>query len=518
MRPLGLQAKMTGTYVLVTAAAVLVVEAVVIGVVTPRILSNQELAGRVKATARGSASKMSVQITESGGTRFGDLGIQGADVTPGTARPDKQGGVVIPQLNSRECNRSAPSSLAVLVSPSGRILATSFPGCYPVGGTRLPFTGLSLRSFASQGGRAMTPDGAVYWAADPVVRGVPSDGMPSAKPGPSDLYGSNSGGSTPPADHGKQLVGTMYVQVPADAAVPGGLARLGPLLWVALVLLLLTVPVGIVFGMLSTRRLIRRLRRLAGNTEAIASGDLGGRVPVTGEDEVAQLERSFNRMAERLDQARAAERQLVGANARLAERTRIARELHDSISQDLFSINMLAGGLRKALPANSGLRNEVESVERAASEAVQEMQALLLELRPMALEESGLVPALQELCRAYRERLGVTVVADLEAVELAPPVEHAVLRVAQEALANAVKHSGAAEVRLRLHTENGSVAVDVTDDGAGFDPETEGAPRSGLGLRLMRERVEELGGSIALHSGKGHGTSVRVLIPNRGAP
>jgi signal transduction histidine kinase len=153
-------------------------------------------------------------------------------------------------------------------------------------------------------------------------------------------------------------------------------------------------------------------------------------------------------------------------------------------------------------------------MERTASGAVHEMQALLLELRPIALEEAGLVPALQELCRAYRERLGVDVQADLaDPIELAPPVEHAVLRVAQEALANALKHSDAGQVRLELRAEDGQVAVSVTDDGLGFDPDGDGSTRAGLGLRLMRERVEELGGSIRVDSATGRGTSVRVLIP-----
>jgi signal transduction histidine kinase len=122
-------------------------------------------------------------------------------------------------------------------------------------------------------------------------------------------------------------------------------------------------------------------------------------------------------MAERLDAAMAAERQLAGAG----ERARIARELHDSISQDLFSLRLLAGGLRKALPAGSPLQPQVETMEQTASGTMHEMQALLLELRPVALADAGLVPALEELCRAYRDRLGVTVDAELEAVELARP-------------------------------------------------------------------------------------------------
>jgi signal transduction histidine kinase len=145
-----------------------------------------------------------------------------------------------------------------------------------------------------------------------------------------------------------------------------------------------------------------------------------------------------------------------------------------------------------------------------------EMQALLLELRPVALQDAGLIPALQELCQAYRDRIGVAVDAALEPVELDPAVEHAVLRVVQEALANAVKHAHPNRIALRVRREDLQVEVSVTDDGAGFDP-VQAANRHGMGLDLMRERVAELGGVFHLESGPGQGTTIRVLIP-RGWP
>jgi signal transduction histidine kinase len=141
-----------------------------------------------------------------------------------------------------------------------------------------------------------------------------------------------------------------------------------------------------------------------------------------------------------------------------------------------------------------------------------EMQALLLELRPVALADAGLIAALQELCHAYHDRLGVTVDADLEPVELAPGAEHAALRVVQEALANAVKHAQPTRIALRLHHQDGQVAVTVVDDGGGFEVARAGE-RHGLGVGLMRERVAELGGTFQLNSTPGQGTSIRVLPP-----
>ena len=113
------------------------------------------------------------------------------------------------------------------------------------------------------------------------------------------------------------------------------------------------IPVGLAFGLLSTRRLTRRLKRLAALTLEVADGDFGRRVPVSGHDEVSLLEENFNRMAGQLQASLDANRRLAEANARHEERARIARELHDSISQELFSLSVLAGGLRRTLPAGS---------------------------------------------------------------------------------------------------------------------------------------------------------------------
>jgi signal transduction histidine kinase len=518
-RPMGLQAKMTASYVLVTAAAVLLVEIVVLGVVVPGLLSEANQPALVPLTATNAADRLMKQaalsgrLPEAGQLRLGD---PAARLGPGQAEAASDGsGVVVPYIASRQ-DDAQPVSLALLVDPDGRVVASSYPARYPVGDrvdapqmgalparvrTQPPWTWSKLAGLIP----AATSSGDVLWAAAPVVDLVKRT-RPKAEPA---LLASET------------LLGVVYVQVPAAARLPGAgrsarvpaspgslVDALGPQLGVGLLVLAAAIPVGLAFGLLSTRRLVRRLQRLAATAVAVADGDLRQRVPVSGGDEVAQLERNFNRMAERLDAAMATERQLAGAT----ERARIARELHDAVSQDLFSLRLLAGGLRKALPAGSPLHGQVETMERTANGTMHEMQALLLELHPVALDGGGLVPALEELCDAYRERLGVTVDAQLQQVSLAPAAEHAVLRVVQEALANAVKHARPTRIRLRLHRQGGQVVVAVDDDGGGFDPARAGE-RHGLGLGLMRGRVEELGGTFQLASSPGHGTSLRILLP-----
>jgi signal transduction histidine kinase len=508
----GLQAKMTASYVLVTAAVVVLVEVVAAAVVLPGLISGADRATQLQLLASGTANRVMQQSATSGRLpTAGQLRLDQAalGLPPGRARTsaDETTVAINPDPPQNATLLLPAAALVLLLAPDGRVVASSNPARYPVGGRlgdpamgALPaqVTSRPPAAWGKRDGLTPTPTraGAVLWAAAPVL----------------DLGGLGKGTKPSPVS---DLLGVVYVQVPATAKLgeePTWRDALAPRLGVGLLVLAAAVPVGIVFGLLSTRRLVGRLRRLAATTVAVADGDYRHRVPVSGGDEVAQLEGNLNRMAERLDAAMATQRQLAEAG----ERARIARELHDAVSQDLFSLRLLAGGLRKALPAGSPLRPQVETMEQTATATMHEMQALLLELRPVALEDAGLIPALEELCRAYRDRLGIAVDAELDPVQLAPPVEHAVLRVVQEALANAVKHARPDRIRLRLGHQDGQVAVTVADDGGGFDPAM-AEQHHGLGLGLMRERVAELGGTFQLDSTPGRGTSVRILLP-RGRP
>jgi signal transduction histidine kinase len=482
------------------------VEVVAAVLVLPGLVSGAERATKVQLLASDTANRVMQQSATLGRlptARELRLDQAALGLPAGQARTSADGaGVVLPDAPTL-LPVLRPPLVVLLLAPDGQVVASSTPASYPVGRRvgdpamgALPaqVTTRPPTAWGRRDGLTPTPtrNGAVLWAAAPVL----------------DLGGLSKGTKPSPVS---DLLGVVYLQLPATAKLaeePSWWGALGPQLGVGLLVLAAAVPVGLVFGLLSTRRLIRRLRRLAATTVAVAQGDYQQRVPVAGGDEVAGLEANLNRMAERLEGAMASQRQLASAD----ERARIARELHDAISQDLFSLRLLAGGLRKALPAGSPLRPQVTTMEQTADQTMHEMQALLLELRPVALQDAGLIPALQELCRAYRERLGVTVDADLDPVELASPTEHAVLRVVQEALANAVKHAQPTQIRLRLHQEDGQVAVTVSDDGGGFDPQL-AEQRHGLGLGLMRQRVAELGGTFQLDSTPGQGTSVRILLP-----
>lgn len=276
--------------------------------------------------------------------------------------------------------------------------------------------------------------------------------------------------------------------------------------------LIVTTPVGSLFGLLTTRGLVRRIRRLVGVTTDFVGSNYARRVPVSRKDEIGQLEHHFNQMADQLVESTSRQQELAGQNARLAERARIARELHDAISQDLFSLRMLAYGLQDAFPADSEVQPQVATLEQTTSRMISEMRALLLELRPAHLEEVGLAVALKDLAASYSERLGIIVSAEITPVELQPEAEHALLRVAQEALSNAVRHARASQITLALAPIERSVRLTIRDNGKGFAFD-ESQREHGFGLTSMQERVHELRGTFTLQSTPGLGTEIEVSLP-----
>jgi NarL family two-component system sensor histidine kinase LiaS len=271
-------------------------------------------------------------------------------------------------------------------------------------------------------------------------------------------------------------------------------------------LLIAIVPVGVLFGLLASRRLVRRVRRLEQATLAVADGDYTVALPASGRDEVGRLEANFTAMTRQLGSALAAERQRASGDARAAERARIAREIHDAISQHLFALRMIGAGMRRADPGNKQAR----AIERISEEALGEMQTLLTELRPPSLDGAGLAPALREICAAYGDRLGVIVDADLDDVTVPSPVEHALLRITQEACTNAVRHGNADRLTVSMTRQNGHVELAVRDTGTGFDP---AATHAGSGLAHIRDRVAELGGTVDIDSAPGRGAALTVRMP-----
>lgn len=488
----GLRGRMAVSYVLVSAAAVLVVEAVLLGMVIPRIRAASESVAQAQqrealtdtANLRLKTEIAALDLATAIGNNVTELDAE----APGRFDPPTLLSTAAGEHYGKKLNvNEARAVLEVVATLDRRIVGSN--------STDFPPDSL-LPAEASSESRSGTMDingETVGWA----TRAVELNG--------------NSG-----AD--RRVIGLVYVRTSVTSkgsdggAAPAIDAEVTSLVLPGLVVLVLLLPVGALFGLLSTGRLIRRVHRLAGGATAMAGGDLKARIPVSAGDELGRLEEAFNSMAQRLDAAVEVDRKTAGAEARRAERTRITRELHDSISQDLFSANLVAGGLRRALPVHSELRQQAEAMEQSLGRMMREMRAMLLELRPVALEDAGLAEALTELCRAYETRLGISITVQVDPMRLEPAVEHAVLRMVQEALGNAARHGEPGAIDLRVMAVDGLVMVTVHDDGRGFDPANSGR-RHGMGLGLMRERVSELGGTFEVVSAPQRGTTVKVLLP-----
>jgi len=224
-----------------------------------------------------------------------------------------------------------------------------------------------------------------------------------------------------------------------------------------------------------------------------------------------------NQAAVAIENARLYER--AQAAAALEERQRLARELHDSVSQALYGIALGAQTARTLLDRDpSRVAEPLDYVLSLAEAGLAEMRALIFELRPESLEQEGLVAALDKQAATLWARHGITVEAALcDEPDVPLELKEPIYRIAQEALHNTVKHGRASRVELRLECGPDEIVLDVRDDGVGFDPSGEFPGH--LGLRSMRERVAAFAGTVEIESAPQQGTHVRARIPRqRGAP
>jgi signal transduction histidine kinase len=197
----------------------------------------------------------------------------------------------------------------------------------------------------------------------------------------------------------------------------------------------------------------------------------------------------------------------------LHERQRLARDLHDAVSQSLYAVSLHAGAALRLLHAEdtAGVEDNLQRLRDAARQALADMRLLIFELRPSALPDEGLVEALRTRLAAVESRAGIR--ATLQAapqLEMPAAVEAALFGIASEALNNSLKHAEATSMEVTLQVEDGRLVLQVADDGKGF--EAEGA-RGGLGLSGMQERATAIGAELSVAARPGAGTVVRVVLP-----
>lgn len=239
---------------------------------------------------------------------------------------------------------------------------------------------------------------------------------------------------------------------------------------------------------------------------------------------VADIARQSRQRQELIDELEKTRAKLAGTEREagiLEERHRISREIHDTLAQGFTSIVMLLETAEASLSTNPPVvEQSIASSLSIARDSLSEARRLVWELRPEAVTTDGLVGALHRLADRTSEAHGtkVTLSAPDDFLFTRPELDTVFFRIAQEGLANVVKHSGAQAARIELSHEDHEVSLSITDDGTGFDPTAPVASPSlppRLGLRYMQERVEMLGGSFRLTSSPGDGTSIVAIIPER---
>jgi signal transduction histidine kinase len=195
------------------------------------------------------------------------------------------------------------------------------------------------------------------------------------------------------------------------------------------------------------------------------------------------------------------------------ERNRLARELHDSVAQTLYSISLFIDATRLAFKTNKAkiVENHLEELTQLSREAMSDMRLLIFELRPPILEKSGLAAALQSRLESVEAKAGFETSFETGGIyHLSSAQESELYRIAQEALNNVIKHAQANRVTIRLGGESGFVRMTIEDDGVGFDPPT--AERSGQGFRNMRERAANIGARCLFESVPGQGTKITIEV------
>jgi len=474
--------KLAFSYTLVTVVVLIILELLLVGALIaflnsslPAVLATQSLRDEY-------ASRLEAPLNEDPPDRralerelawfAGNSGVEGADRSAPEDRPDF-GSVV-------------PDEGALFVLDADRRLLASAPDLegyregrrFDAGATE----GLEPLVEAALGGEensrrlsARTPEGRMLMV-------VPIDGE-----------GDRVGGVLVGTFRMPNLTGWLLVAVLLSAGglvVPAGL-------------------LGLFFGFFTAWGITRRLKRLALAARSWSRGDFSVVVNDRSKDELGQLSRELNQMAREVDglvQAR-------GELATLEERGRLARDLHDSVKQQVFATSLQIAAARALIgkdgdAAAEHLRQAGDLVRRSQKE----LNVLIHEMRPAALEGKGLAAALRDYAAEWSRGSEIPCEVHVRGERETPlEVEQALFRVAQEALANVAKHSGAKGVEVDLHYDADALALRVADDGRGFDAsKTNG---SGFGLHSMSERLAALGGSLKIESAVGGGTRVVGVCP-----
>ncbi len=285
-----------------------------------------------------------------------------------------------------------------------------------------------------------------------------------------------------------------------------------------------SVFLGLMCGFKFSKNMRNRLEEITIGAKSLAYGNLTYRLPFTDDKEIGDIALSFNEMARRIEEQVAALQKLNAENEELLlkarstavteERQRLARDLHDAVSQQLFAISMTAATTARIMQKNPAKSQKlVENIEQSAAKAQAEMRALLLQLRPATLENQPLKEAVVALAQELEAKQTIRCELHLDLLDLPANIENQIYRVLQEGLSNVLRHSEATTVTIKLSQAKNSERVQliIEDNGKGFSKEQ--LPQTSYGIKTIKERIHELGGTVDWLSYPGQGTRLEVHVP-----
>lgn len=311
--------------------------------------------------------------------------------------------------------------------------------------------------------------------------------------------------AVPVVNEAQKLLGIVVLKT---VYPPRGIL-IGMIAYIGGSLIFFTIAAGVVgtlFGFITARGLTRRIRLITRATFDWSKGDFSTFIQERSEDEIGQLSRSLNRMAEQLQNLLHSRQEL----AAMEERNRLARDLHDGVKQQVFATAMQIGAARAMIEQDSRAADKhLDEAEQLSRQAQKELTAIIRELQPATLESKGLAPAIKELVEDWSRLNQIKVEATISIEGRLPKeTEQTIFRVIQEALSNIAKHSQATQAEVALSLDRDLATLTIADNGRGFD--VHAVEGKGIGLGSMRERVELLGGDFKVESHPGGGTCLIV--------
>ncbi|MFQ3543795.1 sensor histidine kinase [Halobacillus rhizosphaerae] len=299
----------------------------------------------------------------------------------------------------------------------------------------------------------------------------------------------------------------------------------GAILFFILIYVVIGFVMALYAGFRSSGDLKKRIDYISTMITQFSLGELSSRIYFSENDEIADLGDELNGLGEKLDQQRKSLLKLANEKSDLArsahkaatieERQRLARDLHDAVSQQLFALSMMAQACERSFDQNqSQAKEQLHEITQMALQAQTEMRALLLHLRPVHLSGDTLSEGIIKLIEELKQKCKLEFKLDIQNVQGLPQsTEEQVFRVVQEALSNILRHANAGEASIEMVPYQGEVFLHISDNGTGFQIEEKKSNKTSYGLKTMRERCEEIGGDFKIRSRVGEGTYIEMRIP-----